>query len=92
MNTEWTDAKLRGIASDYFHDEKDWPAAMNCLRHLLMEQAKKRDVLSVVVNWALAGHISEKGVTCEAGDAIRAAVAEECAASRIRAAASMAWE
>ena len=35
----WTDAKLRGIASDYFPDAKDWPAAMLCLRHLLMEQA-----------------------------------------------------
>ena len=35
------------------------------------------DVLSVVAEWALAGHITERGVTCEAGDAIRAAVAEE---------------
>jgi hypothetical protein len=36
----WSDARLRGIASDYFPDAKDWPAAMLCLRHLLMEQAK----------------------------------------------------
>jgi hypothetical protein len=36
----WSDARLRGIASDYFQDAKDWPAAMLCLRHLLMEQAK----------------------------------------------------
>jgi hypothetical protein len=34
----WTDARLRGIASDYFRDAKDWPAAILCLRHLLMEQ------------------------------------------------------
>lgn len=38
--TEWTDAKLRGIASDYFPDRAHWPAAMLCLRHLLMEQSK----------------------------------------------------
>lgn len=31
-------------------------------------------VLQVVAEWALAGHISEKGVTCEAGNAIRNAV------------------
>lgn len=37
---EWSDAHLRGIASDYFPDAKDWPAAMLCLRHLLMEQAR----------------------------------------------------
>jgi hypothetical protein len=36
----WSDARLRGIASDYFPSAKDWPAAMLCLRHLLMEQAK----------------------------------------------------
>lgn len=36
----WSDARLRGIASDYFPEAKDWPAAMLCLRHLLMEQAK----------------------------------------------------
>jgi hypothetical protein len=36
----WSDAKLRGIASDYFPDARDWPAAMLCLRHLLMEQEK----------------------------------------------------
>jgi hypothetical protein len=36
----WSDARLRGIASDYFPDAKDWPAAMLCLRHLLMEQAQ----------------------------------------------------
>jgi hypothetical protein len=35
----WTDARLRGIASDYFSNSKDWPAAMLCMRHLLMEQA-----------------------------------------------------
>lgn len=45
-----------------------------------------RDVLSVVAEWALAGHITERGVTCEAGDAIRAAVAAEVAAERERAA------
>ena len=44
------------------------------------------DVLSVVAEWALAGHITERGVTCEAGDAIRAAVAAEVAAERERAA------
>ena len=38
--TEWTDAKLRGIACDYFPDSVHWPAAMLCLRHLLMEQSK----------------------------------------------------
>ena len=37
---EWHDAKLRGIASNYFHDAQHWPAAMLCLQHLLMEQAK----------------------------------------------------
>jgi hypothetical protein len=35
---EWTDAKLRGIASDYFPNALDWPAAVLCMRHLLMEQ------------------------------------------------------
>lgn len=44
----------------------------------------KREVLSVVAEWALAGHITERGVTCEAGDAIRAAVAAEVAAERER--------
>lgn len=38
--TEWTDARLRGIASDYFQDATHWSAAMLCLRHMLMEQAK----------------------------------------------------
>lgn len=37
---EWTDAKLRGIASDYFPDSKDWPAAILGMRHLLMEQGR----------------------------------------------------
>jgi hypothetical protein len=37
---EWSDAQLRGIASDYFPEAKDWPAAMLCMRHLLMEQRK----------------------------------------------------
>ena len=36
---EWSDARLRGIASDYFPDAAHWPAAMLCLRHLLMEQS-----------------------------------------------------
>ena len=44
----WTDAKLRGIASDYFPDAKDWPAAMLCLRHLLMEQASAKPVVEPV--------------------------------------------
>jgi hypothetical protein len=44
----WSDARLRGIASDYFPDAKDWPAAMLCLRHLLMEQAKYQLALSRV--------------------------------------------
>ncbi len=42
----------------------------------------KREVLLTVVDWALAGHISERGVTCEAGDAIRAAVSAELKAER----------
>jgi hypothetical protein len=37
----WSDAKLRGIASDYFTDKADWPKAMLCMRHLLMEQAAR---------------------------------------------------
>ena len=44
----WSDARLRGIAGDYFPDAKDWPAAMLCLRHLLMEQAKYPLALSRV--------------------------------------------
>ena len=45
----------------------------------------KRDVISVVAEWAIAGHISEAGVTGEACQAIRAAVAGELAAERDRA-------
>jgi hypothetical protein len=37
---EWQDARLRGIAADYFPDAQHWPAAMLCMQHLLMEQSK----------------------------------------------------
>lgn len=43
----WTDAKLCGIASDYFHDEKDWPAAIQCMRHMLMEQRARAVVAAI---------------------------------------------
>ena len=36
---EWQDAKLRGIASDYFQDSMHWPAAILCMKHLLKELA-----------------------------------------------------
>lgn len=46
--------------------------------------APGRDALSVVTKWALAGHIGELGVTGEACEDIRAAVAAEVAAERER--------
>lgn len=39
--------------------------------------APKRDVLAVVAEWALAGHINDRGVTGEACAAIRAAAETE---------------
>lgn len=39
---------------------------------LASRRAALEDAISVVNEWALAGHISDKGITCEAMDAIRA--------------------
>src|SRR5574343_566555 len=65
--TEWTDAKLRGIASDYFPESKDWPAAMNCLRRLLMEQAAKDETLPWRLEGAIAASIASRhGVSAAA--------------------------
>lgn len=44
---ELHDAKLRGIASSYFHDAQHWPAAMLCMEHLMMEQSKAAPVAPV---------------------------------------------
>lgn len=47
-----------------------------------MNADPKDIVLKTVAQWSLDGHISEKGVTCEAGDAIREAVRAALAAQQ----------
>jgi hypothetical protein len=61
-SARWSDARLRGIASDYFPDPIDWRAAMLCMRHLLMEQgcatpsASTPDPLTMWGDWTLLPH------------------------------------
>jgi hypothetical protein len=52
---KWSDARLRGIASDYFPNEKDWAAAILCLRHLLKEQKEQKPVAVVVLRLERVG-------------------------------------
>lgn len=71
----WTDAKLRGIASDYFPDPAHWPAAMLCMRHLLKEcaEAKPASAQPLHLSCATAGRCTAEP-QCQPGRCARAAV------------------